>query len=144
MIGDNVRRIRNSKGFSMDKIREITGLSKSTISELETNKSNPTSDTLQKIADALEVDVTEFYKDENLQDLDENYNKDEELAEQVKFIESLQLDSPADAMKFILSQPSLMAYGGYDLNEMDEDELMDLANDMLFAMKLSLEKNKRK
>lgn len=76
MIGDNVRRIRNNKGFSMDKIREITGLSKSTISELETNKSNPTTDTLQKIADALDVDIKNFYENEANTD---NKTKDKEF-----------------------------------------------------------------
>lgn len=48
------------------------------------------------------------------------------------------------ALKFILSQPVLAAYGGYDLNSMSDEAIMEIANDMLFAMKLSLEKLKKK
>lgn len=48
------------------------------------------------------------------------------------------------ALKFILSQPVLAAYGGYDLKNMSDEEIIEIANDMLFAMRLSLEKLKRK
>jgi transcriptional regulator with XRE-family HTH domain len=48
------------------------------------------------------------------------------------------------ALKFILSQPVLAAYGGYDLKTMSDEEIIEIANDMLFAMRLSLEKLKRK
>ena len=62
-IGRNVRRIRKEKGFSIMDLKEKTGLSKSTISDLENDKSSPTIDTLQKIADALGVDVRDFFED---------------------------------------------------------------------------------
>ena len=47
-------------------------------------------------------------------------------------------------MKFILSQPILAAYGGYNLNNMADEEIIELADDMLFAMRLSLEKLRKK
>lgn len=56
-VGENIRRIRKKKGFSILKLREATGLSKSTISEVENNKSKPNVRTLEKIADALDVSV---------------------------------------------------------------------------------------
>jgi transcriptional regulator with XRE-family HTH domain len=64
-LGQTIRNIRNSKGFSIMKIKELTGLSKSTISDLENDKSSPTADTLQKLATALEVPVEEFFKEGN-------------------------------------------------------------------------------
>lgn len=48
------------------------------------------------------------------------------------------------ALKFIISQPILAAYGGYDLNNMSDEEIIEIANDMLFAMRLSLEKLRKK
>ena len=54
------------------------------------------------------------------------------------------LDTPEEALKFILQQPAFMAYGGYDLNQLSEEEIIELANDMLLAMKIALEKKKRK
>ncbi|MDD6070405.1 MAG: helix-turn-helix transcriptional regulator [Clostridiales bacterium] len=44
------------------KIKELTGLSKSTISEIENDKSSPTTATLEKIAKALDVSITDFFK----------------------------------------------------------------------------------
>lgn len=62
-LGETIRNVRKSKGFSIMKIKELTGLSKSTISDLENDKSSPTADTLQKIATALGVPVEDFFKE---------------------------------------------------------------------------------
>lgn len=133
MIGDNVRRIRNNRGFSMDKIRELTGLSKSTISELETNKSNPTSDTLQKIADALDVDITDFYAD-----LDDNSNKNSTPKEIPD-----EFSTPEDAIKFILEQNVIMGFGGFDVNKMSDDDVLEFANELLNQLRLLSYKYKK-
>ena len=61
-VGENVRKIRKEKGLSILDVREATGLSKSTISELENDKSSPTIETLQKIANALKRNVLEQIK----------------------------------------------------------------------------------
>lgn len=55
----------------------------------------------------------------------------------------LTFSEPEKAVEFILKQPLFMAYGGYDLKQMSDEEILEIANDMLFAMKLSLEKMKR-
>ncbi|WP_294363705.1 helix-turn-helix transcriptional regulator [uncultured Clostridium sp.] len=60
-VGSNIRNIRKSKGYSIMKIRELTGLSKSTISELENDKTSPTTETLNKLANALDVPVSSFF-----------------------------------------------------------------------------------
>lgn len=62
-IGEKVRKIRKEKGLSIMDLKEKTGLSKSTISDLENDKSSPTIDTLQKIANALGVDIKEFFEE---------------------------------------------------------------------------------
>jgi transcriptional regulator with XRE-family HTH domain len=77
-LGGNIRKIRKSKDFSIMKIKEMTGLSKSTISDLENDKSSPTADTLQKLASALDVSVDEFFKEE------------------VGFIDTLELNIPKE------------------------------------------------
>jgi len=56
-LGENIRSIRMSKHMSIQKVRDLTGLSKSTISEVERDISNPTIDTLTKIASALNVPI---------------------------------------------------------------------------------------
>lgn len=67
-IGDKIRLLRTEKKISIRKMAEITGLSKSTLSDIENNKSKkPTVDTVGKIANALEVPISELFEDTNLQ-----------------------------------------------------------------------------
>lgn len=125
-LGGRIRELRKAKGYSMMKIRELTGLSKSTISEIENDKSSPTAETLQKIANALEVTVDVFFKD------------DEVLDEQnIEFI------SPQEAMEFILKQPSIMGYGGFDVRKMSDEDIVEFANELLRQLRLISYKYKR-
>jgi transcriptional regulator with XRE-family HTH domain len=57
-LGENIKMLRESKYMSIFDVEEITGLSKSTISQLERDILNPTldmMDTLNKIAHALHI-----------------------------------------------------------------------------------------
>lgn len=140
-LGKRIRELRDSHNMTIKELSEKSGVGQSTISEIETGKAkNPKSETLSKLASALNVTVDSLLAEK----WDDEYNPNGELAKQVKFIESLQLNSPEEALKFILAQPAFMAYGGYDLNDLTEEEIMELANDMLLAMRLSVEKMKRK
>jgi len=150
VLGDNIKSIREEKKLGLNETAKLAGISPSYLSDIEKgNKTNPSMEVLQRIADALDVSIKEFFKSEpasqqQLKEWDDKYNPNGELAEQVKFIESLQLGTPEQALKFILSQPNFMAYGGYNLDDLSEEEIMDLANDMLLAMKLSIEKKRKK
>lgn len=108
-------------------IRELTGLSKSTISEIENDKSSPTAETLQKIADALGVTVDVFFKEDN-SDLDN---------------QNIEFTTPQEAMEFILKQPSIMGYGGFDINKMNDEEIVEFANELLRQLQLISYKYKR-
>lgn len=150
MLGDNIKSIREEKKLGLNETARLAGISPSYLSDIEKgNKTNPSMEVLQRIADALDVSIEEFFKSEpasqqQLKEWDDKYNPNGKLAEQVKFIESLKLGSPEEALKFILSQPNFMAYGGYNLDDLSEEEILDLANDMLLAMKLSIEKKRKK
>jgi transcriptional regulator with XRE-family HTH domain len=54
-LGENIRSIRKNQCMIIQKMSELTGLSKSTISEVERDLSSPTISTLTKIADALNI-----------------------------------------------------------------------------------------
>lgn len=83
-LGERIRKIRKMKGLSILDIKEKTGLSKSTISDLENGKSSPTTETLQKIAKALEVDVTEFFKTEESNNQDDYEDFDLRIIERAR------------------------------------------------------------
>lgn len=44
--------------------------------------------------------------------------------------------TPETAMQFILKQPALAAYGGYDIKEMSNEEIIEFANELLNQLKL--------
>ncbi len=63
-IGDNIRRIRQKKGISQDRLSKEADLALNTIVKIETDESsNPTVETLEKIAKALGVSIADLFKD---------------------------------------------------------------------------------
>ena len=63
-VSDNIRKIRQKKGISQDRLSKKADLALNTIVKIETGESpNPTVETLEKIAKALGVSVAELFKD---------------------------------------------------------------------------------
>lgn len=63
-IGENLKRLRKSRGFSLDETSERTGVSKAMLGQIERGESNPTVSTLWKIAKGLQVSFSTLIKDE--------------------------------------------------------------------------------
>lgn len=62
-ISKNIRKLREQKGISQDRLSKLADISLNTIAKLEINDSqNPTIETLQKIAKALGVGVEDLIK----------------------------------------------------------------------------------
>jgi len=63
-VSDNIRKIRQKKGISQDRLSKEADLALNTIVKIETGESpNPTVETLEKIAKALDVSVGDLFKD---------------------------------------------------------------------------------
>ena len=61
-IANNIKRLRNNKGYSQIKLSNVSNVSISLIKDLERRKyNNPSVLTLNKIARALEVDIKELF-----------------------------------------------------------------------------------
>lgn len=125
-IGDVLKNRRNELGLSLAKLRDLTGLSKSTLSDIENGKSNPKIATLEKICDALNIEIKDVLENEQIQKNENTY-----------------FDTATAAMEFILSQPSIMAYGGFDIRNMSDKDKIDFANDLLQQLKLLSYKYKK-
>ncbi len=54
-VGDRMRELRRRKALTQRQIAEMAGRDKATISLIESNHNSPQPDTIQKIADALDV-----------------------------------------------------------------------------------------
>jgi transcriptional regulator with XRE-family HTH domain len=62
-IAQNLRKLRETKGLSQEKLARLADVANNTIVKIESNKNqNPTLDTLSKIAKALAVSVDELIK----------------------------------------------------------------------------------
>lgn len=60
-IGKNIKKLREQKGISQDRLSKLADISSNTIAKLELDESpNPTIDTLKKIADALNVKIEQL------------------------------------------------------------------------------------
>jgi transcriptional regulator with XRE-family HTH domain len=59
-LGDRIRILRTKKGLSQQKLAELSDLSYKYLGEVERAQQNPTIQTLQKIADGLEISLNEL------------------------------------------------------------------------------------
>ena len=63
-IGENIRKLRQQKKMSQDRLSKKADLALNTIVKIETGESpNPTLETLQKIARALGVEIEKLLKE---------------------------------------------------------------------------------
>lgn len=62
-FGLRVRKIRLDKGWSQEKLAEKAGLHRTYVGSLERGERNVCLLNLYKLADALNIDITEFFQD---------------------------------------------------------------------------------
>ena len=62
-IGKNIKKFRQEKELSQDKLSKLPDLSLNTVVKIELDESpNPTIETIQRIAKALSVSVDDLFK----------------------------------------------------------------------------------
>lgn len=61
-IADNLHHIREARNLSLERLSELTGVSKSMLRQIETGKSSPTIATIWKIANGLKVSFTSLLR----------------------------------------------------------------------------------
>lgn len=66
-IAGNLLKIRETRKLSLDKLSELTGVSKSMLRQIETGKSSPTIATIWKIANGLKVSFTTLLRKPEIQ-----------------------------------------------------------------------------
>lgn len=64
-IGETIRRLRKSQGFTQEQLGEKSGISYKFIGEVERGTVNPSLDSLIGISQALNVNVKELFPSEN-------------------------------------------------------------------------------
>lgn len=60
-IGNLIRQFRVSKGYSVNKLANLSGISQSYLRDIELGNKNPTVETLSYICDALTISLADFF-----------------------------------------------------------------------------------
>jgi transcriptional regulator with XRE-family HTH domain len=63
-VGDRLKELRQERGRSMRALARLSGLSTNALSMIERGRTSPSVSTLYKLADALEVPITAFFRTE--------------------------------------------------------------------------------
>ena len=71
LVIDNIKRIRKEKGISQEKLAEACNTATSYIGLMEIYKNVPKLSTIERIANALDVDTLELFRDKNKSSLEQ-------------------------------------------------------------------------
>jgi transcriptional regulator with XRE-family HTH domain len=63
-VSENIRKLRQKKGISQDRLSKEADIALNTVVKIETGENpNPTVETLEKIAKALGVSMSDLFRD---------------------------------------------------------------------------------
>ena len=128
-IGERIKEIRKARGLSVEEVAERLDVSVSTLYRYENSSiSKVPIDVIDKLCSILGVTTGELMGNSEPADGDEL---------PTSFVNAEQ------AMAFMLKMPVLAAYGGYDIESMDDATIVEFANEILTQLKLVSYKYKR-
>lgn len=137
-LGKYLHEEREKRNMSLREFSELLGISHTYLKKLETgcNPStgkpvSPTIETLNEISKALHVSL-------------------EYLLEVSGFVKGNKIDqeyqsfaTPQEALSFILKQEMVADFGGYDLESMSDEEIMEMAEDVADMLKIVSKRHKK-
>ena len=127
-IGERIKEMRKARGLSAEEVAEKLDVSLSTLYRYENSSiSKVPIDVIDKLCTVLGVTTSELMGNEPAEG--------EELP--ASFANAEQ------AMAFMLKMPVLAAYGGYDIESMDDKTIVEFANEILSQLKLVSYKYKK-
>lgn len=128
-IGDRIKEFRKLRGLSAEEVADKLDVSLSTLYRYENSTiSKIPIDIIEKLCSILGVTTSELMGNAGP-------TKNEELPSSFANAEQ--------AMAFMLKMPVLAAYGGYDIESMDDKTIVEFANEILSQLKLVSYKYKK-
>ena len=123
-IGEKIKELRKQKGLSVEEVADKLGVSVSTQYRYENASITKIPiDVIDKLCKILDTTTGELMGTNSVTTGD---------APEIP----MKFDSASDAMTSILKMQMLAAYGGYDLESMDDETLKDFANEILGQLRL--------
>ena len=129
MFGENLKTIRKTKGYTQEELAIKIHVVRQTISKWEKGLSVPDADTLSKLADVLEINVSELLGSE----IKEETDKDEIAKQLAKISEQLAVKNRrhkriwkvigAILLAVIVANMLLVVFGTVTYNEKDTENI---------------------
>ena len=123
-----LKKLREQKRLNQTELANLLKVSNGSISKWERGDRQPDYETLENIADTFNV-TTDYL-------LGRSDSKQEFNESQMNF------STPQEALSFILKQDMVADFGGYDLDNMSDDEIMEMADDIADMLKIISRKHK--
>lgn len=120
-LGRRLKRLRLQKGKSQLEMAKELNINNATLSQYEADNRKPDIVTLKAMATYFDVSADYLLFDTKTF-LDPN--------------EFDTFDTAEDAAKFLLEQNVIMGHGGFNINELSSDEIIEFANELLSHIKL--------
>lgn len=137
-LGKYLQNERKKRNMSLREFAKYLGISHSYLSKLENGVDSrtgkpvsPTIEILIDISKALHISLE--YLLEMAGYLETNNLSDEYQS----------ITTPQEALSFILKQEMIADYGGYDLDAMSDDEIMEMAEDVAEMLRIISRKHKK-
>lgn len=125
MFGDRLKKLRKEKDILQKDLADALKLSVSTIGMYEQGRRDPDTETLSAIAEYFNVSIDYLLGKTN----DRNPYKDKPAIPE-------EFENPEEAVKFLLEQNVIMGFGGFDVNTMSDEEVLEFANELLNHLRL--------
>lgn len=106
-VAENIKRIRKEKGLTQKQLGKKCGMAESTLRQYELGYRHPKIETIQKIADALEVPIIDLAENITIAE----YKQTEE------YRRSLQAQAALDGVTAILKE----LYGNFEIKYIEEE-----------------------
>lgn len=116
ILGKRLQQLRNEKGYSLEYVGEKINKTKKTISRYENGEHRMDVETIKALALLYGINYDKLMR-EVQNELSSNQNDSS-------------FETVEDAIRFILEQPLVANFGGYDLDMMSDDEIMEFAEDV--------------
>jgi len=128
---DRLKELRNEKRLTQEDLASKFYLNKSSISRYETGKQVPELELLQSISKYFNVSVDYLLGNSDIK----NPYSEDSLPDE--------FTTPEEAIKFMLSQQSIMGFVGFDIDKLSDEQKIDFANELLGQLRLLSYKYKK-
>lgn len=79
ILGENIKNLRKAKGLSQEKLAEIIGLERDSLSSIETGRSFTSSEVLANLANYFNVEISLLFKSGYIEHPDKDFNLKKEI-----------------------------------------------------------------